>query len=328
MTVYQGDLRELVTEPGEPLDRPYILCPLHEDKHRPSMRVYADGAHCFTCGGHLHRDQFSQLFDARELTTAKLRSGMGRPKLPKRVSLDPQVVARAAHLQLRSLPVMGSPPWKYLYDRGINLTFVDKYQIGYNGVAFTLPVFDIPPFSPDYRILNVRYRRDDEVAPYIDMKYWGLRGYNDLMLYPHICDHEVAFLTEGEFDALLLRQYHLPAFSWVNGSSVMPTKEQWDAFFPALRVLIRVGDQDAAGRKGSDRLLNGYDAKGFDAVSTRVFGKALPPVPHREGFCDHFPDIPVHDVVWDERLGKDVTAVYQNRYDEFAHIVEHLERFR
>lgn len=312
-TAYQGDLRELVTEPGEPLDRPYILCPLHDDKNRPSMRVYADGAHCFTCGGHLHRDQFSQLFDARELTSAKLRAGLGRPKTPTRVALNPRVVAQAAHETL----IHGKEnllPLEWLTKRGIRRVTIYDYQLGYNGVAFTLPVFDSPPFHPDYKVLNVRYRRDDAVAPFIDMKYWGLRGYNDLTLYPYPSDAEVAFLTEGEFDALLLRQYHLPAFSWINGSSILPTKEQWQHFFPNLQVLIRVGDQDVAGRAGSHSLLHGKHINhglGF-----------------REGFCAFFPDVPVHDVIWDVALGKDVTAVYQNHPLEFERIIEHLERFK
>lgn len=331
MTVYSGDLRELVTEPGEPLDRPYILCPLHDDKNRPSMRVYADGAHCFTCGGHFNRKDFSEQFDSRELTTAKLRAGMGRPKLPKRVALNPRVVAEAAHKTLVAEPLQMSQTraMDWLYERGIGQETVEQYMLGHNGAAFTLPVFDSPPFHPDYKVLNVRYRRDDGVAPYIDMKYWGLRGYNDLMLYPWCCADEVAYLTEGEFDALLLRQYGLPAYSWINGSSIMPTKEQWQAFFPNLKELIRVGDQDEAGRKGSDILLNGYTAKGYDALSTRVFGKALPPAaPHRDGFRDFFPQIPAHDIPWDLRLGKDVTALYQQNPEDFDSIIDHLERFK
>ena len=324
-TVYFGDLRELVVEPGEALDRPYILCPLHDDKNRPSMRVYADGAKCFTCGGYLNRTEFSRLFDEREITSAKLRGGVERKKSPTRVPLDPAVIARLAHESLVRCDPMG-PEHRWLAQRGIHERTITYYGLGHNGVAFTLPVYNLPPMDPDNRVMNVRYRRDDVVAPFIDMKYWGLRGYNDLMLYPFICDQEVAFLTEGEFDALLLREHGLPAFSWINGSSIMPTQEQWQHFFPNLQVLVRVGDQDAAGRKGSEVLLHGLNIPGFDA--TRLFNSRLPASHHRPGFCDFFPERPVHNVVWDQELGKDVTAYYQKNALAFDALIEHLEGFK
>ena len=316
-TVYDGDLRELVVEPGEALDRPYILCPLHDDKHRPSMRVYPDGAHCFTCGGHFNRAQFSAQFDGRQLTTAKLRGGFERKKLPTRVPLDPAVVARLAHETLLRGDAM-SPERRWLAQRGIHETILEQYRLGHNGVAFTLPVYNLPPEDPDLRVMNVRYRRDDAVAPFIDMKYWGLRGYNDLMLYPHVCFDEVAYLTEGEFDALLLREHGLPAYSWVNGSSVMPDKSRWNTFFPNLRVLVRVGDQDAPGRTGSDRLLNGY------ARPLHFRNESG----HQPGFRDYFPDKEAFNVPWDEAMGKDVTAYYQKNALAFDALIDHLEGFK
>lgn len=315
-TVYDGDLRELVVEPGEPLDRPYILCPYHDDKNRPSMRVYENGAHCFTCGVHLNRREFSARFDEKELTTAKFRGGMERKKLPKRVALDPAVVAKVAHEKLMRTDAMGLER-HWLRQRGIFENLTEQLGLGHNGVAFTLPVYDVHPFTPDYKVLNVRYRRDDAVAPFIDMKYWGLRGFNDLMLYPCRCDEEVAYLTEGEFDALLLREHGLPAFSWINGSSSMPTKEQWQHFFPHLKVLVRVGDQDTAGRTGSDRLLNGYE-RPLHFRNERS---------HQSGFRDYFPDTEVHNVTWDLSLGKDVTAYYQQNALAFDALIDHLEGF-
>lgn len=279
---YTGDLRDLVAEESYSADRPvYVLCPVHDDNNRPSLAVYNDHAHCYTCGAHLSRRQFSDAYSAEAKWQAKLKrqTGAVRRVSTPTVQVDVEALIRSSQAILQS----AGEKREYLHQRGLSDITIYTYQLGYSGSAYTIPLLDEPR--------TVRFRRDDAVTT-DGNKYWGLRGQNDTRLYPHAPSGPVVLLTEGEFDALLLRQHGHNAFSLTNGNLAMPPKEWLREVF-ANRFVTLVRDQDKAGREGSERL---YRALVEAGVRAEVFSWSP-----------------------DYYQGKDVTEVWQ-------HSPEHFER--
>lgn len=281
---YTGDLRDLVAEESYSADRPvYVLCPVHDDNNRPSLAVYHDHAHCYTCGAHLSRRAFSDAYSAEAKWQAKLRrqTGAVRRVSTPTIQVDVEALIRSSQAILQS----AGDKREYLHQRGLSDITISTYQLGYSGSAYTIPLLDDPR--------TVRFRRDDAVTT-DGNKYWGLRGQNDTRLYPHTPNGPVVTLTEGEFDALLLRQYGHNAFSLTNGNLALPPKEWLQEVF-ANRLVTLVRDQDKAGREGSERL---YHALVEAGVRAEVFSWS--------------PDF-YH--------GKDVTEVWQHSPEHFEQLL-------
>lgn len=277
---YNGDLRELVGEDTLRGDQPvFTYCPVHEDNNRPSLAVYEDHAHCYTCGAHLSRKQFSDAYSSEAKWQAKLKRQLG---MVKRVStptikVDVPALVRSSQVLLSTLPEKR----QYLHDRGLDDFTIEKYKLGYAGSAYVLPLFEEP--------LTVRFRRDDAVTT-DGNKYWGLRGQNDTRLYPHnVGGNDPIVLTEGEFDALLLRQYGLNAYSLTNGSKAIPTQPVLDGLF-GERDVVLMRDQDIPGQEGSEDLL-------------MLLKNAYP-------------------IYWFLERGKDVTEVWQRDRDFFDYLID------
>lgn len=73
----------------------YVYCPEHEDTHRPSMRVYPNGATCFTCGAYVNRVAFSRPFRGERHTLAKLLA-RSLDRSPRKTStINPKAAALA-----------------------------------------------------------------------------------------------------------------------------------------------------------------------------------------------------------------------------------------
>jgi len=246
--VYTGDLRELVVEKWSVLtpDTPvYVYCPKHEDSLRKSMRVYPNGAYCFTCRARLNRAEFSALFSGPERTAAKLLAGTLERKRCFRPKVNiPAVVQAGCSLLLTN-------PYKreWLHRRGLTDETIEYYQLGHYGTAYTIPVY-----NSIGEVKTVRFRRDDEEAPEAP-KYWGIKGESGTLVYPGIqFVGRIAVMTEGEFDALLLRQEGLPAFSLTNGCRAGERLKDWAWVLAHTERLIMCRDQDIAGQDATESL--------------------------------------------------------------------------
>lgn len=284
---YNGDLRELVGETTIRGDNPtYILCPVHEDNNRPSLAVYADHAHCYTCGAHLSRVQLSAAYSQQDKWQAKLRRQLGVVKrvASPTVKVDVPALVRSSQVLLNTLP----DKRQYLHDRGLDDFTIGKYILGYAGSAYVLPLFEEP--------LTVRFRRDDAVTT-DGSKYWGLRGQNETRVYPYAPRERSIVLTEGEFDALLLRQYGLNAYSFTNGANALPSDEQLRHWLEGRTVFL-MRDQDGPGRKATHDLF------------LRLYR------------------MPLHELEmrWDaEEDGKDVTEVWQRNREKFLQLIRDVQ---
>lgn len=256
MSTYDGDLRELYTDEDlSPTTAVYIHCPMHVDKRRPSMRVYSDGAKCFTCGAYLSRRSLLEKAEPERITAAKTGSS-GRSTKAARPELrveEIRVLARMAH-QNMSFDAMG-----YFEGRGLRPETITRYMLGHYGYGFTVPVFN----SEDGEVLTVKFRRDDYIADQDTPKYWGLRGHNEPRVYPWpvTLEEPTIVLVEGEFDALVLRQTGIPAYTLTSGAASWSKISQ--ATFPAGTHVILLYDNDEAGREALAHLPGHLERMGY-----------------------------------------------------------------
>jgi hypothetical protein len=139
------------------------------------------------------------------------------------------------------LPSSGPPLDYLLNERGLELDTIRLHQVGWDGEAFTLPVFDSAG-DP----VNVRRRFWPERKP----KITGLAG-RPATFYP---SHALAgpgplLLVAGEFDALLSQQNDIPGVSTTCGARLPePLIPELQPDGRRIAVAYDVGEEAAAER--------------------------------------------------------------------------------
>lgn len=110
--------------------------------------------------------------------------------------------------------------------RGITKPVIERYGLGWDGEAFTLPVRDIRTGE----LVNVRRRRWPHPWPG-GSRYRGLRGRTlengGIQPYPDVPPAGPLILCAGDFDALILRRHRLPGVTVPAGSGVR-WKADWN----------------------------------------------------------------------------------------------------
>lgn len=268
---FSGDLRELYCDEDlSPDTAVYIYCPVHVDKRRPSMRVYEDGAKCFTCGAYLSRKALRAKVVADEpwrITAAKLGQ-TGRSAKPGRPILRPAEIQTLAQV---AATLLSGGENDFFARRGIHYPTQRMYQLGHYGLGYTIPVFD-GPVDHGGVVVTIKFRRDEYLAGRdYDLthtpKYWGLRGHNEARVYPWpVQPGEAILLVEGELDALLLREHGVNAYSLTSGAGSW--KQIHETTFPAKTRIAVVYDSDAAGEAAAAALPAHLRRMGYEYVDT------------------------------------------------------------
>ena len=144
---------------------------------------------------------------------------------------------------------------KYWYDvRGYTEETVDRFRLGYTGSWYTIPIYVDGTFR-NFQCL--RYKPKGRFAWY---KGLGALPFNFGML--KFTDWVV--LTEGPVDAIMLRQYNVPAVSQTGGAGTWDN--EWLTYFMNIKEIIITYDNDEAGNVGSARV-----AKSLGTDRTRIY---------------------------------------------------------
>jgi DNA primase len=205
-------------------------CPFHQDRH-PSLAATSDNDRwfCFSCrrgGGQAawYRDYRHTHLPAGD---GKLSPATQFASLPVETNQLPNEIwqIRAftliAECQQKLWTMTGKPGRYHLYARGLKGLVIDPFQLGYNPNDRFEPLEDwglepryateqsvfIPagvciPWMVGDQVWKINFRRLGKTPKYLQVKGSrpGLFGAETLK------DHDIAFLVEGEFDALLLEQ--------------------------------------------------------------------------------------------------------------------------
>lgn len=296
------DLRVLMA-PGRRIsgNKPVMIrCSWHDDRHN-SLGIWPDHLHCFGCG--VHKSILDWLAEQENLdinrdfrgTVEALAAKYGgstlpAPKMtvrqkqekPSRIAPITPEMAETAHRG------MGAGKRLWYRDRGLSNKMIDGQLLGYDGRAFTIPVW-----HPSGQLLTIRYRRDDSLGNG-GPKYWGIEGRNDTLLYNQgaLPGSRTVVITEGELDCLRLWDEGIPAISSTNGAGGMASiwGKVSSRFNRAVRIIIAF-DQDDGGKRAAAelrRLINGRNLRSVSRNRAMV-------------------------LKWDKRLGKDVTELAKRK---------------
>ena len=135
---------------------------------------------------------------------------------------------------------------EYWYDkRGYTDRTIENFRLGYTGNGwYSIPIY------VDGLFRNFQCRRADSKV----MRPWyrdlGALPFNFAML--NICSTVV--LTEGPVDAIMLRQYDIPAVSQTSGAGALAVYRQYYSRFLGLDKIYICYDNDVAGNEGAFRL--------------------------------------------------------------------------
>lgn len=268
------DLRLVVTDSPVGDYPEKIKCREHNDKSA-SLAVYRDNLHCYGCGfnmgvsrvlnalAYLLKIEPSEAVKiAQRYTVEELDAYRERASQEARRDPLPGSLAAIYHETLMTGRRRQRKDW--LYARGLTDETLERFQIGHDGLRFTIPVY-----SAEGSLVAIRFRRDDaydETGP----KYLGVKGRNGLYLYPeHVIDPSLGYLVvcEGELDAIRLRQEGVQAVTLTNGAGQTPKlpaiiKEK----YPHVVVLLIATDQDEPGQEAARLTERAALEAGFDAL--------------------------------------------------------------
>lgn len=313
------DLRLVVVDTPPPGNVPIIArCPMKE-KHRdtePSLRVYPDNIHCYGCGFHIarrrlyasfalllgwwdgHGDDYEAAMRVKlELDLSKYyRSSVEayRERAREDAAKKPMNTAVATVYHWNLMHTRKDRIKPLLKKRGITEEALARFQIGYDGTRYTIPLY-----SPDGKLLTIRYRRDDKYDK-TGPKYEGTYGRNGLFLYPMdklaaygaadaeaLAQGGVIRVVEGELDAVTLWEQGMVAVSPTNGAGqVKHVLRLLNESLPerTWKLLVIMTDQDEAGHKAAEELAQACVEAG------QKYTRAL----------------------WDAEVGKDITEYLLN----------------
>lgn len=146
-------------------------------------------------------------------------------------------------------------PFSYLTDRGLSSDYIERYHLGWTGAGYEgryTNCISIPYLTGTGELRGVRFRRLDDGQP----KYLHIKSHKGHLFNVGSVKHHRVYLTEGEFDALILEQMGLPAVG-VPGAEAF--KQEWKWLFVGNDVRI-IFDADDAGKQAAgqlNRLLRG-----------------------------------------------------------------------
>lgn len=129
-------------------------------------------------------------------------------------------------------------------DRGLSDATIIKFEIGWDGGRYTIPVRDRKG-----RLRNVRRYKPGLLDGGKKMFSWG-QGWGERRLFlPQVLEqYEEVVLVEGEMDAIIGQQYGLPTLTHTGGAGNW--NPEWSLLFEDKIVFICY-DRDKAGEEGS-----------------------------------------------------------------------------
>ena len=274
----QIDLRDIMqVDPPKYKGHEYWLtyCPFHDDRAggRPGLMLFRDHFVCLSTNCGVTGDIFVWYnwtkFGSKDRPRGHrfievLDTILGEDHVPivhEEESIEPieDIDLDRLALEYHKVLVLSPDRQKYFYNRGFTPATVKRQMFGWDGRGFTIPVWEgVPRQSP---VLSIRIR---SAKTDTEMRYSGIRGYNEQMLYNRealLCaveDHAPAILIlYGEFDAALAWQNGLYAVSPTNGAlAVLP---EWFTGYDGYKIVVpdkkeeRAAFDDAAvfGSKGA-----------------------------------------------------------------------------
>lgn len=153
----------------------------------------------------------------------------------------------ATEMALRFQADLREQDWAWLQNRGLNPATIKKSMLGYVAEGRYRDAISIPYLNPDGSVRTIRFRY---LKP-SRQKYDNFKGANIHIYGVANTALSKVWVTEGEFDSLVLSQMGFPAVGVPGASGFKP---DWKYLFTYCDQVSLVFDSDEAGEKGANRL--------------------------------------------------------------------------
>ncbi|HBK33780.1 TPA: hypothetical protein DEP34_03245 [Candidatus Uhrbacteria bacterium] len=135
-----------------------------------------------------------------------------------------------------------------LKERGLSENVIKEANIGWNGKEIMIPIYD-EKRNP----LFMKKRRSPFITDQNIPKYTNSKGAKmSLFGIENLKDTTFIVITEGEFDALLLRNLNIPSISSTGGAGAF--NDDWGSLFQKIQEVYITYDLDDAGREGARKV--------------------------------------------------------------------------
>lgn len=165
--------------------------------------------------------------------------------------IDPEIALKYHH----DLMTMGGSNLEYLLnERCLTIDAIERFQIGWNGERYTIPIYD-----EKYNLVNIRlYTRMPVDGRQKVINYRDENGYTygRVRLYGiENIAHEVPYVVvaEGELDRICCEAHGIPAVTSTAGAGSW--ERSWTALFKNVSKVYSCYDNDTAGVNAGAKLL-------------------------------------------------------------------------
>ena len=165
--------------------------------------------------------------------------------------IDPEIALRYHH----NLMTMGGSNLEYLlHERCLTIDAIERFQIGWNGERYTIPIYD-----EKYNLVNIRLYtrmpvdgrqkvinyRDENGYTYGKVRLYGIE--NIAQEVPYVV------VAEGELDRICCEAHGIPAVTSTAGAGSW--ERSWTALFKNVGKVYSCYDNDTAGVNAGAKLL-------------------------------------------------------------------------
>ena len=264
-----------------------LSCPWHEENN-PSLSIHSDTGQfiCFSCarkGGFLHvytaltgmdlKEAEAFLFDSKKMTEmTQYAEEVDRMFANEKESTEVFIQQNAFDMKFPHF--MHPQYFKYIRGRGIEKYMIDDFHMregrDNNSDRIILPIRDENGYIVSYSARDVTGNQLPKLRRPHDLKVNGVL-YGLYELYNTIWEElpwesigsRPLILVEGEFDAIYLQQFYLPAVS-ILGSYLHD--DQKKIIIRECNEVYLSMDGDSAGRKAANRIKHelSYELPVFD----------------------------------------------------------------
>ena len=237
-----------------------VLCPFHADT-TPSMNIDLETGlyYCFSCqeGG----DVFKFYMKQHNCSFSVAKNAItGNNKTPILTETEVEI-AHKNLLQSETLQKM------LFIKRGWELTTIKERKLGWYDERVYIPIYDRDDILVNIRKYDVLHQTKD--------KFKGVKGYNELRLYPTCSlEHDNIIIFAGEPDTILALQLGLPAITFTGGEGVF--SERLLTYFKDKTIYICY-DTDSKGNMASRLLSEKMINYAKETYIINLPGKILPP---------------------------------------------------
>lgn len=240
--LYFQQLNVVITEH----DKVWTLCPFHKDTLRPNLSIslldrYYGRYKCWACPaeGYLTKEQMSALNLSGHTIYKNNMKSLG--------TLWRQHM-KSCYDNLKKFPLLKLGLAKEL---NVSIKSLDGWLIGYDGNAFTIPMFreDLPEYYREQGYCGIQRRFPDGSKRCVTGSRLGW-----MYAYEHICSDGYLFICEGFSDGISVYDLGLNVMARPHCRHTEGIEEYFADILNDIDTVIIIPDNDVVGIEGAKKL--------------------------------------------------------------------------